>query len=61
MAPLFWFNPLVPLLEAYRETMIYGRWPPLEPLAVAAIAGLLITVVGLKLFNKACRQHIEDI
>ena len=61
LAPVFWINPLVPLLDGYRETLIYGRWPSFAHLGVAAICGILIAIVGFQLFRKTCRKYIEDI
>ena len=61
MAPIFWINPLVPLLDAYRDTLIYGRWPSFTNLGIAAISGLLLSIVGFQLFRRTCRKYIEDI
>ncbi len=61
LAPIFWINPMVPLLDGYRDTLIYGRWPSFAHLGVTAIFGLLFSIVGFHLFRRTCRKFIEDI
>ncbi|MGI9263383.1 MAG: ABC transporter permease [Gammaproteobacteria bacterium] len=58
--PLFYLNPLVPLMDGYRSALIDGQWPDVVPLLVVGIASLVVLVVGIKMFGKVIHKHIEE-
>jgi len=48
---LVWVNPLAPIMESWRDVLLYGRWP--EPgLGVAAVAALVAIALGWVTFRK---------
>lgn len=52
LLPLYYFNPLVPLLTAYRRVLIYGKPPGLHTLLLLAVFSLLALLAGALLYRK---------
>jgi ABC-type polysaccharide/polyol phosphate export permease len=61
MVGLLWLNPLVPVITAYRDCLLYGRWPEAAPLLYAAAATGAILVVGWGWFRRASYRFAECI
>ena len=57
---LFLLNPLVPLLDGYRGALIEGAWPDGLPLVALAIASLGLLWIGIRVFGKVIRKHVEE-
>ena len=61
LARVIGFNPLVPIIGAYRDCIIFGRWPDPGPFLYAtAVAGILL-VVGSICFRRASFRFAECI
>ena len=58
-----WFalNPLVHILEAYREVLIQGRYPDMLPLAWIAAITLAILMASYHVFVRSSDRFIEEI
>ena len=54
-------NPLVPLIAAYRDCIVFGRLPEAESFAYATGAALLALVVGWITFRRASYRFAECI
>jgi lipopolysaccharide transport system permease protein len=59
--PYFWLNPLVPLLQGYREVLIYGNWPSASVLFGTTIVAALLVVAGWYAFRVASSRYIENV
>ena len=61
LRPLLSLNPVAPVIEAYRSTLVYGTAPEFGPLAYSAVAALVVFIVGFGLFQRAQRLFVEVI
>ena len=58
---VYYLNPLVPLLRGYREAISVGTWPHWWVMAILALLGLVLTILGWWIFNKYGNRFIEEI
>jgi ABC-2 type transport system permease protein/lipopolysaccharide transport system permease protein len=45
-------NPLVPVIDGYRKTILFGESPPVGLLGIAAVSSAVVLVVGYLLFKR---------
>ncbi len=57
---IFYLNPLVPLLDGYRDVLIEGRWPDLAGLAAVAIVSVILLTFGFRNYRRLLGRHIEE-
>jgi ABC-type polysaccharide/polyol phosphate export permease len=55
------FNPMTPILDAYRDVILYGRMPPMGEFAAVFGASLLILAAAWTMFHRAEYQFAEYI
>jgi lipopolysaccharide transport system permease protein len=61
MRRVLFLNPMVPLLEAWRDVLLRGRWPDALNLAwLVALAGVLL-IAGRRLFLQQSRSFVEEL
>lgn len=48
---LYRLNPLVHLVEGYRDALLFGRWPRPGPLLLVVVVGAALAAGGLRLFG----------
>jgi lipopolysaccharide transport system permease protein len=58
---LFALNPLVPVLEGYRDILLHGRWPAPLPLLLVALLSLASLALTVALFRRASRGFVEEL
>ncbi len=58
---IYMLNPLVRLLNAYRDVMIYGRIPNIYDLDYVLAITLILLVVGHVIFNKLEKGFVERL
>jgi len=54
-------NPMVPIIGAYRDCIVYGRLPEAVPFLYAAAAAALVLVFGWRWFRRASFRFAECI
>lgn len=54
-------NPMTPILNAYRDVILYGRMPPLPEFAAVAAVSVLILAVAWVVFHRSEYQFAEYI
>jgi ABC-type polysaccharide/polyol phosphate export permease len=54
-------NPLVPIISAYRDCVIYGRWPEPAAFAYATTVAVLVLVGGWACFRRASFRFAECV
>jgi ABC-type polysaccharide/polyol phosphate export permease len=54
------YNPFYYLIDSYRKILFYGQWPDWLELCIVGFAGLMISIIGLKLFN-GVRGYFEAV
>lgn len=58
---LRWLNPMVPIIDGYRDALLDGRWPAFGPLAAVAAAGGALAVIGLGLYRRQMGRFLEHV
>jgi ABC-type polysaccharide/polyol phosphate export permease len=61
LASIIAINPLVPLIEAYRDCLLWGRVPDLAGLSYALAVSVAVLLVGWILFRRASARFAEII
>lgn len=59
--PIFTFNPMTPIIEAYRDILYYGRVPQINDLLHAFVAGIIILIIAFFVFAKLKRHFAEEL
>ena len=54
-------NPLVPIIGAYRDCIVYGRWPQTGPFLYATVVAFVLLVGGWVCFRRASFRFAECI
>lgn len=60
-ADLVAFNPMVPVIGAFRNVLLYGKSPEWGPLAYAGVFGIIILIVGIAVFQKCEKSFAEEL
>jgi lipopolysaccharide transport system permease protein len=58
---LYGLNPMVHVLNAYRDVLIHGRSPEWKPLLLISAASLAIMTCTFMIFNRASHRFIEEL
>jgi lipopolysaccharide transport system permease protein len=58
---LYSLNPLVPLLDAYRNPLIHGLPPSWDSLAGVGLIALMLAILGYKVFVKISHRLAEEL
>lgn len=59
--PLFGLNPMVHLVGAYRDVLLYGRTPPLVPLLAVVAGSVLLLLLGYRSFMRASHRFVDEL
>ena len=59
--PVFYLNPMTPVIVAYRDTLYYGQFPKMETLGQAFAFGVLLLGMGLLVFRILKRHFAEEL
>jgi lipopolysaccharide transport system permease protein len=59
--PYLRWNPMVPLVSAYQDVLVHGRWPHWNELWIPATLALLLCVVGMRLFRKRVGEIVDEL
>lgn len=60
-SPILALNPMTPIIDAYRQTILLGEIPPMAGLAYAGAVSLLVLVVGIVSFHRTEYLFAEKI
>jgi len=55
------FNPLVPLIEAYRAILIQGEWPSMASLSILAVCSVGFLALSYTVFMRASYHFVEEL
>lgn len=61
MLPLFYLNPMTPVIVAYRDILYYGEPPKLDTLIRAIIFGIAVLFIGGITFGKLKLHFAEEL
>jgi lipopolysaccharide transport system permease protein len=54
-------NPLIPIVTAYQDVMLYNRMPQLTGLASSFLVGVALSAFSLVLFRKASPEMVDQL
>ena len=60
-AKFFYLNPMVPIINAYRDILYYKQMPDFKSLSVLFIIGIIGTIIGYKIFKKFEKRFAEEL
>jgi lipopolysaccharide transport system permease protein len=58
---LYEINPMVTFVEAYRDVLLHGQMPPVQPLLIVGLVSVAILVVGLVLFRRTSHHFADEL
>jgi homopolymeric O-antigen transport system permease protein len=58
-----WFllNPMLSLLQAWRDVLLHNRWPDLQVLLILSAASAVLLMAGRKLFVAQSHRFVEEL
>lgn len=59
--PVFYANPMTPIITAYRDILYYKRCPDMKMLLYALFLGVIISVSGFFIFNRLQKNFVEEL
>ena len=57
--PIFYLNPMTPVIGAYRDILYFKKPPELQTLGSAVAAGVLLCALGFFVFGRLKRRFAE--
>ncbi|WP_193214870.1 ABC transporter permease [Luteolibacter marinus] len=57
----YYINPMVSLVESWRQVLLEGRWPDFGTLAILTAVGGLLIVAGRRLFIAQSHRFVEEM
>ncbi len=61
LLPWFRLNPMVGLLEAWRDVLVYSRWPDATTLALLATFAVALHLIGRRVFVAQSHRFVDDL
>jgi len=59
--PFFYLNPMVGIIESWRKVLLHGAWPDFGVLAGLLVAGIVLTIVGRRIFVQQSYRFAEEM
>jgi lipopolysaccharide transport system permease protein len=61
LATVMRLNPMTPIIDAYRDVLIFGRFPQTTPFLIAVGFSALTLFLGWLLFHRAEFEFAENV
>lgn len=61
LRPIFYLNPMTPIIIAYRDILYYKKVPEISTLLEAVIVSIILLVVGTITFSRLKRHFAEEM
>lgn len=58
---LFGFNPMTPIVGAYRDILYYKQIPDINTLLQASVLGIIVLLIGIGVFGRLKRNFAEEL
>jgi lipopolysaccharide transport system permease protein len=59
--PLMSWNLMAPLVNAYQTIMVNGQWPKWETLIPVTLVGVILCILGIRLFRKRVGEMVDEL
>lgn len=54
-------NPMAPLMGAFQQVLVNGKWPQWETLWLVAVLGITLCIVGMGLFRRHAGEMVDEL
>lgn len=61
LLPIFYLNPMTPIIVAYRDILYYKKIPDFETLIHAYVLGIALMMIGIIVFSKLKKHFAEEL
>lgn len=61
LQPVYRLNPMAPMVDAYREVLIAGRWPAPATLLSLTIIAFGVLLAGMVVFRRASHRFADEL
>ena len=55
------WNLMAPLVNAYQTIMVNGQWPKWETLIPVTLVGVILCILGIRLFRKRVGEMVDEL
>ena len=55
------YNPMVPVVRAYQDVLVFGNSPALQPVAVLCVVALALLLLSLFMFRRAAPEMVDAL
>lgn len=55
------WNPMAPLIVAYQDVLVHQHWPQWGSLLPVTILGILLCILGMRLFRKRSGEMVDEL
>jgi lipopolysaccharide transport system permease protein len=59
--PYLALNPMAPVIGAYQDIFAHAAWPRWDSLIYPALAGVLLCIVGVRMFRKRAGEMVDEL
>ncbi|WP_199724726.1 ABC transporter permease [Noviherbaspirillum saxi] len=59
--PYLNWNPMMPLVSAYQDILVHGKWPQWDTMLIPAALAVLLCIVGMRLFRKRVGEIVDEL
>lgn len=59
--PYIIWNPMVPLIVAYQDILVHGKWPQWDSLLIPTALAMLFCMMGMHLFRKRVGEIVDEL
>jgi lipopolysaccharide transport system permease protein len=56
-----YLNPMVSLLDAWRDVLLHGRWPNFADLSLLTVVVGVLLLAGRRAFRRESRRFMEEL
>ncbi|GGF92317.1 transport permease protein [Paenibacillus abyssi] len=61
MADIIGYNPMVPIINSFRNILLYGKQPEWGALMYSLVVGIILLTIGTWVFRKSEKTFAEDL
>ena len=54
-------NPMAPLLGAFQDVLVRGKWPQWESLWLVAVLGIMLCIIAMGLFRRHAGEMVDEL
>lgn len=59
--PLLYINPMVVLIEAWRDVLVRSQWPDVSQLMIIAVIAVTLLLIGRRVFVAQSHRFVEEL